>query len=89
MSRSRWKHFFVESSVLKKNISKKNILKKIWSRKSVITDFFINKRVLIHSGKEFKSILISQDKVGLKFGAFVYTRKKKTTNKKNIKKKKK
>jgi len=84
MSRSRWKHFFVESSVLKKNI-----LKKIWSRNSVITDFFVNKRVLIHSGKEFKSILISQDKVGLKFGEFVYTRKKKRTNKKNIKKKKK
>jgi small subunit ribosomal protein S19 len=84
MSRSRWKHFFVESSVLKKNI-----LKKIWSRNSVITDFFVNKRVLIHSGKEFKSILISQDKVGLKFGEFVYTRKKKSTNKKNLKKKKK
>lgn len=84
MSRSRWKHFFVESSVLKKKI-----LKKIWSRNSVITDFFVNKRVLVHSGKEFKSILISQDKVGLKFGEFVYTRKNKTANKKNIKKKKK
>jgi small subunit ribosomal protein S19 len=82
MSRSLWKGNFIDSSILKLNKYKK----KIWSRGSTIPSFLIGEHVFIYLGNGFQKILITKEKVGFKFGAFAYTRKKKTHTK--IKKKK-
>ena len=36
----------------------------------------IGKTVLVHNGKEFKKLLITREKIGFKFGEFVFTRSK-------------
>jgi len=89
MSRSKWKGYFISSSLLKiKNVSK-NL--KIWNRDSTISKKFVDKSVFIHNGKVFKKIKITQEKVGFKFGEFSFTRiqqkKKIKISKKNLKKK--
>jgi len=86
MSRSIWKGPFLDKFLVKKSILNNQ---KIWSRRSVIPSSLIGKIVLIYSGKIFKKILITREKVGFKFGEFCATRfhttKLKST--KNIKKK--
>jgi small subunit ribosomal protein S19 len=72
MSKSKWKVSFLPLSVLKLKRRKKKI---VWSRASVIPFFLVGSKVKIHSGKEFKNILITEDKVGYKFGEFAPTRK--------------
>lgn len=72
MSRSKWKGPFIAQSLLKSSI-KKNI--KVWSRASTITKSFLNIRVAIHTGKSFRSTLIREERIGLKFGELVFTRK--------------
>jgi small subunit ribosomal protein S19 len=72
MSRSTWKGPFIAKSLLKNN-NKKSI--KIWSRASTISSSFLNKRVLIYTGNCFRSTLIQKEKIGLKFGEFAFTRK--------------
>jgi ribosomal protein S19 len=71
MSRSKWKGNFLAKCLLK-NSEKKNL--KITSRQSVIPSFFIGKTVLVYSGKIFKKIFITREKVGFKFGDFCKTR---------------
>lgn len=79
MSRSKWKGPFLDHSLIARNVisrkifSKKAILK-IWSRRSVISRCFVGRTVLIYTGKVFKRIFITRDKVGYKFGEFCYTR---------------
>ena len=80
MSRSKWKGSYTE-------IFKNKDIKQIWSRSSVIPDFLVGKTVLIHTGKTFKKVFISREKVGYKFGSFANTRK--FTNKFKLLKKKK
>ena len=78
MSRSVWKGPFVEPSLLKKiekqkkDPSRKPI--KTWSRKSTIIPDFVGSSFLIHNGKKFISITISEDMVGHKLGEFSPTR---------------
>lgn len=85
MSRSIWKGPFLDSSFFKKT---QPATSKIWSRGSSIPAFLIGKTVLVHNGKEFKTLGITREKVGFKFGEFILTRT--FTNKyKNIKLKKK
>jgi len=87
MSRSKWKGPFLSNSVLKlslKYISRKN---RIRSRSSVIPSSLIGKYVSIYNGKEFKQLYISKEKIGLKFGEFSFTRKKKSLKKKKKKSK--
>ena len=91
MTRSLWKGPFLDSFLVKPlTISdKKNY--KIWSRGSVIPSSLIGETIYIHNGKEFKSITITREKVGFKFGEFSFTRKytnKQKTLNKAIKKKK-
>jgi small subunit ribosomal protein S19 len=74
MSRSGWKGNYVSKSILKKAV------KKVWSRNSTIPYYYLNKKVSIHTGKEFRSLFITEDKIGFKFGEFAYTRKKKQRN---------
>ena len=73
MTRSLWKGPFSEQKI--KNIGhlKKT---KIWSRRSVILPFFLNKEVLIYNGKLFIPLTISEEMIGHKYGEFASTRKK-------------
>ena len=48
--------------------------KVIWSRASSILPQFVGKTFLIHNGKKFIPITVSEDMVGHKFGEFAPTR---------------
>ena len=67
MARSLWKGPFCE-------ITKKT--QKIWSRRSVILPQFVENTVMIHNGKTFIPLKITEDMVGHKFGEFGTTRRK-------------
>ena len=78
MSRSIWKGPFVDPSLIKK-VEKSKRTKitqpiKTWSRKSTIIPEFVGVSFLIHNGKKFISITISEDMVGHKLGEFSPTR---------------
>ena len=74
MARSVWKGPFVEPSLLKNVEKHKNDPKrkpiKTWSRKSTILPDFIGLSFLVHNGKKFIPITISEDMVGHKLGEF-------------------
>lgn len=91
MSRAKWKASFVARFLLKKEIKKISKPITIWCRSSVIPEFLLNKKVLVHNGKTFRPFYIKNTHCGLKFGEFSFTRKLKKikTFKKNIKKSKK
>ena len=78
MSRSVWKGPFVDPSLLKKIEKQKNDTSrkpiKTWSRKSTIIPDFVGSNFMIHNGKKFISITISEDMVGHKLGEFSPTR---------------
>ena len=78
MSRSVWKGPFVEPSLLKKIEKQKNDTSrkpiKTWSRKSTIIPDFVGSSFMIHNGKKFITITISEDMVGHKLGEFSPTR---------------
>lgn len=78
MSRSVWKGPFVDPSLLKKVEKQKNETSrkpiKTWSRKSTIIPEFVGISFLIHNGKKFIQITISEDMVGHKLGEFSPTR---------------
>ena len=68
MSRSIWKGPFVDPSLIKKVEKQKNATNmkpiKPWSRKSTIIPEFVGVSFLIHNGKKFILITISEDMVG-------------------------
>ncbi len=78
MSRSVWKGPFVHPSLLKKidklkgGSSKKPI--KTWSRNSTIIPDFVGHSFMIHNGKNFIPITVSEEMVGHKLGEFAPTR---------------
>ena len=78
MSRSVWKGPFVDPSLIKKVEKQRNqgssIPIKTWSRKSTIIPEFIGISFLIHNGKKFIPIKISEEMVGHKLGEFSPTR---------------
>ena len=78
MSRSIWKGPFVDPSLLKKVEKLKNQSNKppikTWSRKSTIIPEFVGCSFLIHNGKKFIPIKISDEMVGHKLGEFAPTR---------------
>tara|TARA_Y100000590_G_scaffold402896_1_gene489039 strand:+ start:485 stop:856 length:372 start_codon:yes stop_codon:yes gene_type:complete len=78
MSRSVWKGPFVDPSLIKKVEKQKNQGSttpiKTWSRKSTIIPEFIGISFLIHNGKKFIPIKISEEMVGHKLGEFSPTR---------------
>ena len=78
MARSVWKGPFVDPSLLKKIDKQKNQSNKTpiktWSRKSTIIPEFIGHSFLIHNGKKFIPIKISEEMVGHKLGEFSPTR---------------
>lgn len=78
MSRSIKKGPFVDESLMKKvqrqkeSGSKKPI--KTWSRRSVILPEFVGFTMMIHNGKKFLSVFITENMVGHKLGEFAVTR---------------
>ena len=78
MSRSIWKGPFVDPSLLKKVEKLKEQFNKppikTWSRKSTIIPEFVGHSFLIHNGKKFIPIKISEEMVGHKLGEFSPTR---------------
>ena len=78
MSRSIWKGPFVDPSLIKKVEKMKDQINKspikTWSRKSTIIPEFVGISFLIHNGKKFIPIKISEEMVGHKLGEFSPTR---------------
>ena len=78
MSRSVWKGPFVDPSLIKKVEKLKDQTTKspikTWSRKSTIIPEFVGHSFLIHNGKKFIPIKISEEMVGHKLGEFSPTR---------------
>ncbi len=79
MTRGVWKGPFVHPSLLKqvdklKDKTKKQPIK-TWSRNSTIIPEFVGHSFLIHNGKNFIPITISEEMVGHKLGEFSPTRK--------------
>lgn len=79
MGRSLKKGPFVDSKLLDKidamneGSSKRPI--KTWSRRSMITPDFVGHTFLVHNGKEFTSVFVTENMVGHKLGEFSPTRK--------------
>jgi len=63
--------------------------KKFFNRSSVVLKIFINKEILIHSGKKWHKKYINKWMVGYKFGEFTWNRKLALYKTKQLKKKKK
>ena len=79
MARSVWKGPFVHPSLLKKidKLKKETGHKKpikTWSRHSTIIPDFVGHSFMIHNGKSFIPITISEEMVGHKLGEFAPTR---------------
>ena len=78
MSRSVWKGPFVDESLIKKVDKLKNAPNKkpikTWSRNSTIIPDFVGHSFMIHNGKSFIPITISEEMVGHKLGEFAPTR---------------
>ena len=84
MARSVWKGPFVHPSLLKKIDKLKNAPNKkpikTWSRHSTIIPDFIGHSFMIHNGKSFIPITVSEEMVGHKLGEFAPTRTLKVTH---------
>ena len=78
MSRAVWKGPFVDQDLLKKVEKQKNETAKkpikTWSRRCTIIPDFVGISFLIHNGKKFIPITVSEDMVGHKLGEFSPTR---------------
>lgn len=78
MSRSVKKGPYVEESLMKKidklrnSGSKKPI--KTWSRRSMVLPDFVGLTFMIHNGKKFVTVFITENMVGHKLGEFAPTR---------------
>ena len=79
MTRGIWKGPFVHPSLLKKidKIKDKSTKQpiKTWSRNSTIIPEFVGHSFLIHNGRTFIPITVSEEMVGHKLGEFSPTRK--------------
>ena len=78
MARSLKKGPFVESHLLDK-IDKMNDASakkpiKTWSRRSMVTPDFVGHTFLVHNGKIFQSVFVTENMVGHKLGEFSPTR---------------
>lgn len=78
MSRSSWKAPYIHPSLLKKVTTSLNDPKKpviqTWSRASTILPQFVGLTFMVHNGKKFVSVLVTEEMVGHKLGEFSPTR---------------
>ncbi|HJK86869.1 MAG TPA: 30S ribosomal protein S19 [Candidatus Megaira endosymbiont of Nemacystus decipiens] len=78
MTRSVWKGPFVDGHLLKKvqkaiDSGSKEIIK-TWSRRSTILPIFVGMTFAVHNGNKFIPVVVSDDMVGHKLGAYAPTR---------------
>ena len=79
MSRSLKKGPFVDVKLLEKveKMSSASVAKrpiKTWSRRSMITPDFVGHTFLVHNGKIFNSVFVTENMVGHRLGEFSPTR---------------
>jgi small subunit ribosomal protein S19 len=78
MARSLKKGPFVESHLLEKidkmNSSGAKKAIRTWSRRSMVTPDFVGHTFLVHNGKTFQSVFVTENMVGHKLGEFSPTR---------------
>lgn len=78
MSRSSKKGPYVDQKLLKKIIKQKGSGKKepikTWARSSQISPEFVGHTLMVHNGKIFKEVFISEGMVGHRLGEFSPTR---------------
>jgi small subunit ribosomal protein S19 len=78
MGRSLKKGPFVEQHLLEKidKINETGVKRpiKTWSRRSTITPEFVGQTFLVHNGKIFNSVFVTENMVGHKLGEFSPTR---------------
>jgi len=99
MSRSKWKGFFVNKTILKKFLKfkikkEKNVIISTFSRNSSIIKEFVGVHFKVYNGIRFFNVFITEQLIGYKLGEFSYTRRLSRNihlqkNKKKIKKKNK
>ena len=69
---------FIEPSLEKKvdrlNSTRAKQVIKTWSRRSMITPDFVGHTFLVHNGKIFNSVFVTENMVGHKLGEFSPTR---------------
>ncbi len=78
MARSVWKGPFVEACLLKKvekqmESGRKDVIK-TWSRRSTIIPNFVGFTFGVHNGKIHVPVAVTEEMIGMKFGAFAPTR---------------
>lgn len=78
MARSSKKGPYIDQKLLKKVLSQKNDAKKepikTWARSSQIPPEFVGQRFLVHNGRTFIEVFVSEDMVGHRLGEFAPTR---------------
>ncbi len=78
MGRSSYKGPFIDETLLKKVMAQKNggtkTPIKTWARRSDISPEFVGHTFLVHQGKNFISVYVSEGMVGHKLGEFAPTR---------------
>ena len=78
MSRSTKKGPYIDEKLLKKvqKMRRSGLKKpiKTWARASTITPDFVGYTLLVHNGKRFLPVFITEDMVGHKLGEFSPTR---------------
>ena len=82
MSRANWKGPYVNTKYFNKN----NRHQPIISRNSEIIPKFLGLTFLIHNGKNYIELTVSETMIGHKFGEFISTRAKFSFKKKKLKK---
>jgi len=79
MSRSSKKGVFVDEKLLikvQKAVQTKDRKPiKTWSRRSTITADFVGVNLLVHNGKDFLGLFVTEEMVGHRVGEFAPTRK--------------
>ncbi|MGB9637348.1 MAG: 30S ribosomal protein S19 [Microgenomates group bacterium] len=78
MSRSSKKGPFIDQNLIKKVLSQKQSGKKepikTWARSSQIPPEFVGHTFLVHNGRTFISVFVSEEMVGHRLGEFSPTR---------------
>ncbi|MEW6743024.1 MAG: 30S ribosomal protein S19 [Planctomycetota bacterium] len=78
MGRSVKKGPYIEPNLLEKiedlNSSGKRDPVKTWSRRSTVSPEFVNHTFLVHNGRTFIRVFVTEDMVGHKLGEFAPTR---------------
>jgi small subunit ribosomal protein S19 len=76
MSRSSKKGPYIEERVMKKVLNaKKGQQIKTWSRSCAIAPEFVGFTFMVHNGKTFLPVFVTENMVGHKLGEFALTRK--------------